>query len=213
MVKPKKVETDFHLVGNEFIPESEYQARVQRERNKKDNIRTTFRIPETLIKQFKAVGKGYKLIDLFEDLSDLIVSKNVVDKLFNIETIDTLTKLEITATRKSYLLSRQASSRITKISKNLELNRDAVVSYLVIMWINAQEKQQKQQHEAYKKAQDKFHDAISALEDMEEILKETIPSNDPYYSDIGYSLQTLYNAYEAIQNYFETGEYQNDYSV
>jgi hypothetical protein len=213
MSKSEKAENKLYVVGHEVIPEDEYQARIQRERNKKDNIRTTFRVLEKTITQFKDVAKGYKLIDLFEDLADLISSKNFASKVFSDDVIGALAEVEVTAPRKSYLLSRQASTSITKMSKKLGVSRDAVVNYLIIIWVNAQEKQRAQRRKAYEKVQDKFHEAISALEEMEEIFKEEVPSNDPYYSDIGYSLQTLYNAYEAVQNYFETGEYQNDYSV
>lgn len=213
MSKNTTAENSFHLVGNEVVPESEYKARIQRERNKKDSIRTTFRIRETLIKKFKDVGGGYKLIDLFEDLSDLILSKEAVGILFRNDMIDTLTEVEITAARKSYLLSKQASSSITKISKKFDLSRDVVVNYLIVVWIDAQEMQQKKQHKAYKKVQDYLYEAISALEKMEETFREAVPSNDPYFTDIGYSLQTLYNAEIAVEQYFETGEYQNDHSL
>jgi hypothetical protein len=213
MTKHSKAENRVYSVGQEILSESVYHVRMQRERNKKDNIRTTLKIPVSLLAKFNAIAKGYKLIDLFEDLAELLQFEGFIEVITSLEKAKSMSEEVIVSPRKSFLLSKHASSILTQISKKSPMSRDLVVSQLFAMWVGQQERQQKKQREAYEEVQEKFGDAISALEDIEEILKDKLPHNDPYFSDIGFSLQTLYNADMAVQQYFETGEYQNDLSL
>jgi hypothetical protein len=213
MTKHSKVENHVYSVGQEFISESEYHVRMQRERNKKDNIRTTFKIPASLFAKFNKVAKGYKLIDLFEDLAELLQFEGFIEIIVSQEKANSMNKEVLDSPRKSFLLSKLASTTLTQVSKKSPMSRDLVVSQLFAMWIGQHERQQIKQRKAYEEVQDKFGDAISALEEMEEIFKDKLPHNDPYVADIGFSLQTLYNADMAVQQYFETGVYTNDLSL
>jgi hypothetical protein len=196
-----------------LISMSETQGLLESQRDTKNSIRTTFRIPPETIERFKELATGYKLIDAFELMASMVRNENT-KYILSLETVlSEIRDVEITGERKSYLINTISSRVLSKFSRDNKIQRDQLVVFLFGKINDRNIEKNLRRRELYKSIKDKLDTAIKYIEEAEE-LASTLPRNDdPLREYTGDFFQEIGLTSHSIAKFLESGEWEEPYGT
>ena len=198
---------------NHLISMSESQGLLESQRDTKNSIRTTFRIPPETIERFKQLAPGYKLIDAFEQMASMIRNEKTRYVLSHENILPEIRDVEITGERKSYLINKNSSRVLSKFSKENQVQRDQLIAYLFNMFNEHNLEKSLKRREVYKLIKDKLEFAFDLLEEAEKLASTLPRKDDPLIESVGYGYSALMNSHWSVDKFLESGEWEEPYGI
>lgn len=196
-----------------LIEMSETQGLLDSQRDTKNSIRTTFRIPPKSIERFKQLATGYKLIDAFEQMASMVRNEKTRYVLSLENILSEIRKIEITGQRKSFLINKNSSKVLSKFSKENKIQRDQLIVFLFSLFTEQNLEKNLKRRELYKEIQGKLNLAFVALEEAEELASTLPRKDDPLIDSVGYGYSALMNSHWSIEKFLESGEWEEPYGT
>ena len=159
----------------------------------RESVRTSYKISESVLEKLGSLKKFYNFT--IKDIIDSFISH---DKMIT-EAIEMIKKAEIKkiidGTRKTYVISKRTKCKIDKISKENNISKDVLITYVILrfhIWHEGNMKKHKFAMEELIKFEKDF-------ESFEKKLSTKLPPDDP----ISYGLSYIYNITENLINAIE----------
>jgi len=176
----------------------------------KNNIRTTLRIPESIITRKKFIFPDVKMVDFF-DLLVADLSDDLMQRLMQLSEKESLIPPEIESPRrKNYLMRRHTSENLSQVAKKLSIPRDTLISKMAHITLSIFEHNQKKKLAIYETVRADLDNALELLDHASSTLNGKLDEEDRFIHHLDMSSGYLNNVLMYLDNFQKTGIWEEN---